>query len=151
MTEARNEPSLDGVRVLDLTAGAADGLRDALLGLRASVLAVEPLDGAESDGLPVVWPRPGDSSVLRLDLTCGPDRDTLLAVAREASVFVEAWRPGFADILGFGYDTLRVLNPRLLYLSLGSTTADGPTVAVSLGRAIPAAGGSASGAHLVLG
>ncbi|MGY8719381.1 MAG: CoA transferase [Verrucomicrobiia bacterium] len=39
---------------------------------------------------------------------------------------MEANRPGVADCLGFGYDTLRDLTPLLVYCSISAFGQDGP-------------------------
>ncbi len=53
-------------------------------------------------------------------------RDDLLRLARTADVFVESFRPGVADRLGIGYETVRAVNPRLVYCSLTGFGQTGP-------------------------
>ena len=43
-------------------------------------------------------------------------------------MFVENFRPGTAERLGFGYDTLNALNPRLVYCSISAFGQSGPYV-----------------------
>ena len=53
-----------------------------------------------------------------LDLKADAGRDAFLALADEADVLVENFRPGVADRLGIGCETLRERNPGLIYLAI---------------------------------
>ncbi len=63
---------------------------------------------------------------LRLDLKQAEGVALLRALAREADVLVESFRPGVMDRLGVGYDTLAALNPRLVYCSITGYGQTGP-------------------------
>jgi crotonobetainyl-CoA:carnitine CoA-transferase CaiB-like acyl-CoA transferase len=52
------------------------------------------------------------------DLSDGADRDRILALATEADVVVENFRPGVMDRLGLGYEALAAVNPALVYCSI---------------------------------
>ena len=47
-------------------------------------------------------------------------------LARDADVVVENYRPGVKDRLGIDYETLRAINPRLIYGSISGFGQDGP-------------------------
>jgi crotonobetainyl-CoA:carnitine CoA-transferase CaiB-like acyl-CoA transferase len=47
-------------------------------------------------------------------------------LVRKADVFVENFRPGTAERLGLGYETLQALNPRLVYCSISAFGHSGP-------------------------
>ncbi|WP_324788498.1 CoA transferase [Streptomyces sp. H51] len=53
-----------------------------------------------------------------LDLTDADGRRAAQEIAARADVLVENFRPGTMDRLGLGYDTLRPLNPKLVYCSV---------------------------------
>jgi formyl-CoA transferase len=61
-----------------------------------------------------------------LDLKVPDDLAQLLALVRDADVFVENFRPGVAARLGIGYDALKAINPRLVYASISGFGQTGP-------------------------
>ncbi len=133
--------ALQGLRVLDLTRllpGPVATLRLAEMG--ADVLKIEPpgagdaarnmMQSAEDE----VAGRPGAFYRLvnrgkretRLDLKSEGGRAVLLALARDADVLVESFRPGVMERLGLGYETLRANNPKLVYCAITGYGANGP-------------------------
>lgn len=63
---------------------------------------------------------------LSLDLKHPEAQEVLRRLATEADVFVEGFRPGVTKRLGADYETLRELNPGLVYCSLSGFGQDGP-------------------------
>jgi alpha-methylacyl-CoA racemase len=63
---------------------------------------------------------------IRVDLKTEPGKDVLLALARDADVLLESFRPGVLDRLGVGYERLREINPRLVYCAITGYGQDGP-------------------------
>ena len=63
---------------------------------------------------------------LALDLKSSKGKEICLDLLKRADVFVENFRPGTAERLGFGYETLRALNPRLVYCSISAFGQSGP-------------------------
>jgi crotonobetainyl-CoA:carnitine CoA-transferase CaiB-like acyl-CoA transferase len=61
-----------------------------------------------------------------LNLKVAAARDVFLALARDADVIVEAFRPGVVDRLGVGYDAVRAVNPRVIYCSISAFGQSGP-------------------------
>jgi len=61
-----------------------------------------------------------------IDLKDDRGRELLLDLVGEADVFVEGFRPGVVDDLGVGPDTLREVNPDLVYCSLSGFGQTGP-------------------------
>jgi crotonobetainyl-CoA:carnitine CoA-transferase CaiB-like acyl-CoA transferase len=63
---------------------------------------------------------------IRIDLKTEGGKEVLLKLAREADVLLESFRPGVLDRLGVGYETLRAINPRLVYCAITGYGQDGP-------------------------
>ncbi len=63
---------------------------------------------------------------LTLDLKDPRGRAVLLALARDADVVVENFRPGVKHRLGIDYETLAQANPRLVYGSISGFGQQGP-------------------------
>jgi crotonobetainyl-CoA:carnitine CoA-transferase CaiB-like acyl-CoA transferase len=63
---------------------------------------------------------------LMLDLKAPEGKTICLELLKKADVFVENFRPGTADRLGFGYETLNRLNPKLVYCSISAFGQSGP-------------------------
>jgi crotonobetainyl-CoA:carnitine CoA-transferase CaiB-like acyl-CoA transferase len=61
-----------------------------------------------------------------LDLKTPEGKKICLDLARKADVFVENFRPGTAERLGLGYETLQALNSRLVYCSISAFGKSGP-------------------------
>jgi len=53
--------------------------------------------------------------------------EILKDLAQRSDVFIQNWRPGVADRLGIGEETLRALNPRLIYVSISGFGPIGPS------------------------
>ena len=62
----------------------------------------------------------------RLDLKSEAGRNVLRALASEADVLIESFRPGVMERLGIGYEMLRVLNPKLVYCAISGYGSTGP-------------------------
>jgi crotonobetainyl-CoA:carnitine CoA-transferase CaiB-like acyl-CoA transferase len=133
--------ALKGLRVLDLTRllpGPVATLRLAEMG--ADVLKIEAPGAGDATRTMMqssadrVAGRPGAFYRLvnrgkretRLDLKSEGGRTVLMALAREADVLIESFRPGVMERLGLGYDVLRVINPKLVYCAISGYGADGP-------------------------
>jgi formyl-CoA transferase len=63
---------------------------------------------------------------LALDLKSSKGKEICLDLLKGADVFVENFRPGTAERLGLGYDSLRGVNPRLVYCSISAFGQSGP-------------------------
>jgi len=132
---------LEGTRVLDLSRLAPGPFCTMLLGdLGADVIVVEAppehLHGALSADQMV---DPGSLERARaynalgrnkrsivLNLRDETARDVFYRLAKTADVVLEGFRPGVVKRLGVDYETLRGVNPRLVYCSLSGYGQDGP-------------------------
>jgi crotonobetainyl-CoA:carnitine CoA-transferase CaiB-like acyl-CoA transferase len=110
---------LDNLKVLDLSWGISGPMTTMLLADHgAEVTKIEPPGG---DPFRVqsgyrAWNRGKRSAIL--NLKDAADRDVLLKLARKADVLVESYAPGVTKRLGIDFDTLRAVNPRLIYCSI---------------------------------
>jgi len=126
---------LDGVRVLDLSLFLPGPMLTLMMADHgADVIKVEPAGegeptrnlGAEKNGA-AVWFRNthrGKRSI-QLDLKAQAGQAAFWALARDADVLIEAFRPGVVDRLGVGYDAVRAVNPRIVYCSISAFGQDG--------------------------
>ena len=143
MIQKRNDGGpLAGLRVLDLTRllpGPMASMHLADLG--AEVIKIE--DTGRGDYARAMGPderaaagRDGDSlffrminrnkKSLRLDLKQAAGVEAFLRLATHADVIVESFRPGVVDKLGIGYDTVRPINPRIVYCAITGYGQTGP-------------------------
>lgn len=119
---------LSGVRVLDFTIWRPGPYATQLLAeLGADVLKVEPPGGDPMRAYPGLFAglNAGKRSIT-LDLKDGAARGRALALAAEADVVIESYRPGVAERLGIGADAVRAVNPGVVYCSLSGMGQDGP-------------------------
>src|SRR5262245_16871953 len=126
---------LAGVVVVDFSRVLAGPYATALLAdLGARVIKVEPRDG---DDYRHVGPWLGDESALFasvnrgkqsivLDLKLAADLELALSLCDRADVVVENFRPGVAEKLGIGAETLMGRNSRLVYASISGFGQSGP-------------------------
>nr|WP_205964355.1 CoA transferase [Ramlibacter agri] len=54
------------------------------------------------------------------------DREQFDALVKDADVYIQNFRPGFAEQIGAGYERLKELNPRLIYCAISGFGATGP-------------------------
>jgi crotonobetainyl-CoA:carnitine CoA-transferase CaiB-like acyl-CoA transferase len=129
---------LKGVKALSFThflqgPSAVQMLAD----LGAEVIKIEPLTGAyerQWSGLDTYL---NDVSVffmlanrnqrsLSINLREEKGKEIIYRLVKDADVVIENFRPGVMDRLGFGYEVLKEMNPRLVYCSCTGYGSDGP-------------------------
>jgi crotonobetainyl-CoA:carnitine CoA-transferase CaiB-like acyl-CoA transferase len=119
---------LQGVTVLELATWIATPMATALLAeLGARVIKIEPFEGDPMRqygpaGLKCVQ---GKESIA-LDLKTPEGREIVHGLAQGADVLVHNYRPGVPERLGIDYESVRALNPRLVYLYAASYGSTGP-------------------------
>lgn len=65
---------------------------------------------------------------LALDLKTQSGKEVITKIIKQADVFVENFRPGTAHRLGLGFETLKAINPKLVYCSISAFGQTGPYV-----------------------
>ena len=63
---------------------------------------------------------------MTLNLKTPEGREIFQRLVRDADVILEGFRPGVTERLGIDYETLRAINPRLVYCSISGYGQDGP-------------------------
>lgn len=130
---------LEGVRVVDLTNMLMAPYTTQILGdMGADVVKIEPPEG---DPIRNIGPyrNPGMGPIflntnrskrsLVLDLKTEDGQAALAALLRRADVLVYNRRPQVMARLGLGYETVRAINPRLIYAGLFGYGQNGPYAA----------------------
>ncbi len=106
--------ALQGVRVLDLTRLAPGPYCTMLLAdMGADVIVV----GGGAGSLPIASLARG-KRFISLNLKSHEGREAFHHLSKTADIVIEGYRPGVMERLGIDYETLRGLNPRLIYCSL---------------------------------
>ncbi|MFC5924246.1 CaiB/BaiF CoA transferase family protein [Micromonospora vulcania] len=129
---------LGGYRVLDLSIAMAGPLAAMRLGdLGADVVKIEPVTGE--------WQRHTSAGgavgnevnasflslnrnkrSLAVDLKSEAGRALVLRLAAEADVVLQNYRPGVAARLGMDYESIRAINPEIVYVSISGYGESGP-------------------------
>ena len=126
---------LEGIRMLDLgryQAGPRCGLMFARMG--AEVIKVESLSGDESRsngptvrGQSAYWVQynSGKKS-LAINLRTEKGKEVLRDLVKVSDIFLQNFRPGTIEVMGFGYDVLRELNPMIVMINVSAYGQYGP-------------------------
>ena len=134
-TQNGNGGPLAGIRMLDLGRYQA-GPRCALMFARmgAEVIKVEALKGDESRqngptvrGQSAYWVQynSGKKS-LAIDLRTEKGKEVLTRLVKKSDILLQNFRPGTIDIMGFGYDVLKKLNPKIIMINASAYGQYGP-------------------------
>ena len=130
-------PALAGIRVLDLTQfESGTACTQALAWLGADVIKIER-PGRGEQGRGASTDVPGEDSYYFLLLNANKRSVTLnlqheegkalfARLLGEADVMIENFAPGAIERLGFGYETAREINPRIVYAQIKGFAPDGP-------------------------
>ena len=126
---------LTGLKVLDLTGMVSGPVAAMMLADQgAEVIKVEPLNGelvrhmaTPHNGVnPVFFSCNRGKKSIALDLKTEEGKKILLKLASEADVFMQNFRPGAIDRMGFGEEVIRKLNPKIIYVSISGFGNRGP-------------------------
>src|SRR5438874_1958128 len=127
---------LQGVRVVACSTAQAGTVPYLLMAdLGAEVIKIEVPEGGDNSrgstvlpGFPSTYFETNNRGVksLTLNLKTEEGRDILRKLVARADIFGQNFRPGAAEKKGFGYDELRRINPKLVYISISGYGPKGP-------------------------
>ena len=131
--------ALEGVKILDLSRLVPGAFCTMLLGdLGAEVLKIEAPGVAELGGslrapqgeenrkAAAYYALDRNKRSIVVNLKSEAGREIFYRLSRHADVIVEGFRPGVAKRLRIDYETIRKLNPKIIYCSLSGYGQDGP-------------------------
>ena len=125
-----------GIKVIDLSQGVAGPYCGMLLAQNgADVIKIEP--GGDGDWARILGQIHGDHTAFSIaanlgkrsivmDLKHQTSREIVDRMVSEANVFIEGFRPGVTDRLGYSYERLKAINPKLIYVSVSGFGQEGP-------------------------
>lgn len=128
--------SLTGVQVIDFTQiGAGPTCTMFLADLGASVIKVEPPNGDTARTLGPPWC--GDESAMLvafnrnkksicIDMKQAESREIARRLIKDADVVVESFRPGVMRRFELDYESVRKINPKVIYCSVSAYGQTGP-------------------------
>ena len=132
--------ALEGIKVLDFTQLLQGPYATQMMGdLGADVMKVERngsgdlyrkmtffnawIAGDESPCF-MAWNR--NKRSIAIDMKSEEGREILYKLVLDTDVVIENFRPGVMERLGFGYDQLKEINPKIIYCSASGWGDDGP-------------------------
>ena len=125
----------EGLRVVDMSQGVAGPYCGMLLAQNgADVVKIEPSDGDWARHLGEEY---GDHTAFSIaanlgkrsivvDLKHVDSREIVDRMIANADIFIEGFRPGVTERLGYSYERLRQLNEKLIYVSVSGFGQAGP-------------------------
>ncbi|MGE0750207.1 MAG: CaiB/BaiF CoA transferase family protein [Variibacter sp.] len=125
--------ALDGVRVIDLSRLVAGNvLTKVLADHGADVIKVEPPEGDtlrawRVKGISTTWKTwCRNKKSVCLQLRAPEAQEIVRRLVRDAAIFVESFRPGVIEAMGFGPDALLAINPKLVIVRVSGWGQTGP-------------------------
>ena len=128
--------SLDGIRILDLTTIYSGPIAASILGDQgADVVKVESPQGdfmrhpgmSQRNGVGGAFAMMNrNKRSIVIDLGTEDGKGVFKRLVESADVVMENYRPGVVERLGIGYETLKAINPRLVFASINGVGHTGP-------------------------
>jgi len=127
---------LQGVKVVACSTAQAGTVPYMLMAdLGAEVIKIEVPEGGDNSrgtsilpGMPSTYFETNNRGVksVTLNLKTKEGQEILRRLVAEADIFGQNFRPGAAEKNGFGYEDLKKINPRLVYMSISGYGPNGP-------------------------
>ena len=128
--------SLDGIRILDLTTIYSGPIAASILGDQgADVVKVESPQGdfmrhpggSQRNGVGGAFAMMNrNKRSIVIDLATQDGKEVFKRLVATADVVMENYRPGVVERLDIGYETLKAINPRLVFASINGVGHTGP-------------------------
>jgi len=131
--------ALEGIKVLDLSNYVPGALCTMILGdFGADVIKVEPAEpfpaedmgysskGEEKRKKAAYFTLNRNKKSIGINLRSEEGQKIFHHMVKEADVVIEGYRPGVVKRLKIDYDTVKAINPRIIYCSLSGYGQDGP-------------------------
>jgi crotonobetainyl-CoA:carnitine CoA-transferase CaiB-like acyl-CoA transferase len=158
---AEPDGPLTGVRVVACSTAQAGTVPYMLMAdLGAEVIKIEVPEGGDNSrgstvmpGFPSTYFETNNRGVksVTLNLKSDDGRKILKQLVARADIFGQNFRPGAAEKNGFGYDELKAVNPRLVYVSVSGYGPKGPHAALPGTDSMAQALGGIAQAYATLG
>ena len=157
MAESDKKGVFDGLKVLDFTialAGVYISWQFADLG--AEVWKVERYGSGDQarawdpfvNGLSTLYTAYNkNKKSIEIDLSGQAGKDVIYEMVKQADVVLENFKSGSIDRLGLGYDKLKEINPKIVFVSLSGFGGSGPLQKYPCYDAIAAARGGFAGSN----
>lgn len=126
---------LSGIKIVDLSSVISGPVATVLLADQgADVIKVEPPNGdiVRRMGMGATSLSPGFVTANRgkrsvcLNLKEEKGIELVKQIAADADVFIQNFRPGVIERMGLGYDLLKEINPKLIFVSISGFGENGP-------------------------
>ncbi len=137
-----NKKALQGIKILDFSQLLAGPFATMMLGdLGAEVIKIERVGSGDiyrgmtffaqyikdkESPCFVAWNR--NKRSIAINIRNEKAKHFIYEMVKSADVVVENFRPGVMDRLGYGYETLKAINPRIVYASNSGFGSSGPYV-----------------------
>ncbi len=129
--------ALEGVKVLELTHVISGPFCGMLLGdLGADVIKAERPKVGEfyreeaqknEAGISIIYPTYNrNKKGITLNVKAEEAKEIMARLIKETDIFIENYRPGLLKKLGFGYEELKKINPKLIMVSISGFGQSGP-------------------------
>lgn len=127
---------MEGIRVLDLSHMLPGPFSTMLLAdMGAEVIKIEPPNGGDSFRMRQPFIKKESSAFLMvnrskkscvLDLRSPEGHEAFMELVKSADVLLEQFRPGVVNRLGIDYESVKQVNPGIIYISLSGFGQNGP-------------------------
>jgi crotonobetainyl-CoA:carnitine CoA-transferase CaiB-like acyl-CoA transferase len=123
--------ALDGIKIMNMCwTGPGAFCTEMLSDLGADVIRISDVNpethGALTGMVFSDYPGLRNCRTFGINLKTKAGREVYKDIARSSDVVMEGFRPGVVKRLGIDYDTIRKINPRIVYVSLSGYGQDGP-------------------------